>query len=176
MDLPVLHENLLAVQSEQVPWVKRNFPDRLDGHPLHGVVEELGELMDARTLPLTADALADALIYMCDYASACSLTLASCYANALGITMPLTTTPGDLLRCVGKLSHAHLKMAQKIRGSQDEHQAAKILQLGRLTRMLENYATQRGLNLANDLLDTWKEVRKRNWRDWPTGGGEDGAS
>lgn len=82
-----LHEEselsaLARCQVQLVDWQQHNFPGRPDWHPLLGAVEELGELAHAfikraqgiRGTPEEhkadiADALADILVYLCDFAN-----------------------------------------------------------------------------------------------------------
>lgn len=75
-------ETLRRVQAEAVPWVKHNFGDRPSWQPLLGAQEELGELAHAHLKEIQGirtdedheakakDAVADIIIFLCDYASA----------------------------------------------------------------------------------------------------------
>lgn len=73
---------LSKIQEEQKAWVKHNFGDRPSWQPLLGAVEELGELAHAHLKQAQGirinephfenkkDAIADIIIYLCDYCTA----------------------------------------------------------------------------------------------------------
>ena len=70
--------NLRQLQSEVGAWSRRNFPNNKPYHPLLGLMEELGELCHAHLKEeqgirevdpqAKGDAVADMVIYLCDYA------------------------------------------------------------------------------------------------------------
>ena len=84
---------LEELQDEQREWVKHNFPNRTNYHPLLGAVEEVGELChahlkheqgirgfeDIHTFKQYAeDAIGDIIIFLADYCSANDLSLQKC--------------------------------------------------------------------------------------------------
>ena len=80
--------SLKEVQVSQKPWVKHNFGDRPSWMPLVGVMEELGELAhhflkmaqgirgtNAEHMAQIKDAVADIVIFLCDFCSAMDIDL-----------------------------------------------------------------------------------------------------
>lgn len=86
-------DTLARLQREQVPWVQHNFPGRPAWMPLLGAQEELGELAHAHLKhaqgirtgedhkAAKADALADIVIYLADYATAEGIDLQAVVAE-----------------------------------------------------------------------------------------------
>lgn len=72
---------------------------------------------------------------------------------------------------VGELCHAHLKQEQKIRGTWQEHQVAKIDAVGDILVYLADYCTANMIDLQSAVELTWQQVVKRDWqKDKLTGG------
>jgi NTP pyrophosphatase (non-canonical NTP hydrolase) len=81
---------LKQLQEEQKPWVKHNFPERLDYHPFLGLMEEVGELAHSHLKLLQGirvnedhhakakDAVGDIVIFLADYCSARGYDLQEC--------------------------------------------------------------------------------------------------
>ena len=76
------------LQEQQRPWVAHNFPGRDSYYPLLGAVEEIGELAHAHLKRVQGirgtdeehhaaaqDAVADVVIFLADYCSACGYDL-----------------------------------------------------------------------------------------------------
>lgn len=70
---------------------------------------------------------------------------------------------------VGELSRAVRKRSEGIRSSED-HDAKEIDAIGDIFISLTQYCSLRGLNLAQCVLITWEEVRKRDWIRYPENG------
>lgn len=73
---------------------------------------------------------------------------------------------------VGELAHAHLKMEQKIRGSEQEHQTAKIDAVADIVIYLADYCERNGISMGRAVQDTWEKVSLRNWIDNPKDGSQ----
>lgn len=71
---------------------------------------------------------------------------------------------------LGELAHAHLKDVQGIRGTSDDHRAAKIDAVADVIIYLTDYCNLEDIDLRGAVLDTWTEVRARDWRADPTNG------
>lgn len=66
---------------------------------------------------------------------------------------------------LGELAHSFLKREQDIRGTADEH-AAKIKDAVADTIIfLCDFANAEGFSVDEVLVETWLEVRERNWRE-----------
>ena len=66
-----------------------------------------------------------------------------------------------LIEELGELAHAHLKQEQKIRMNED-HEAQKKDAIGDIVIFLIDYCNRNGFNLENCIIETWKEVQKRD--------------
>ena len=82
--------------------------------------------------------------------------------------------PNDKLMGVmeelGELCHAVLKRKQKIRGTKYEHDAAEADAIADLFIFLCHYCSLRGLNLEAIILQTWNQVKQRDWIKFPKNG------
>lgn len=65
---------------------------------------------------------------------------------------------------VGELAHAHLKMEQGIRGTPEEHLAAKKDAVGDIIIYLADYCWRNGFSLAVVVEETWSQVKERDWQ------------
>ena len=72
---------------------------------------------------------------------------------------------------IGELSRAHLKSLQGIRGSRDDHHAAKIDAIGDVVIFLADYCTANGIDFQSAVEDTWRDVKRRDWVSDPESGG-----
>ena len=77
-----------------------------------------------------------------------------------------------LVEEVGELAHAHLKMEQGIRGTEREHQIAKIDAIGDIVIYLADYCERNGISLEAAVRDTWEKVKKRDWNKNSLDGGD----
>ena len=64
---------------------------------------------------------------------------------------------------VGELMHAHLKMEQGIRLSED-HETKRKDAVGDILIYLMDYCAQTGIDIQECLETTWTQVQKRNWK------------
>jgi NTP pyrophosphatase (non-canonical NTP hydrolase) len=71
---------------------------------------------------------------------------------------------------VGELCHAHLKAEQGIRGTPEEHRAAKLDAVGDVVVYLADYCARNGLDLGQAVAATWASVRERDWVKFPGDG------
>lgn len=67
---------------------------------------------------------------------------------------------------VGELAHAHLKKAQGIRTNED-HDAKAADAVADIVIFLADYCSTVGIDLESVVLETWAEVRKRDWKANP---------
>ena len=65
---------------------------------------------------------------------------------------------------IGELNHAHLKMEQGIRGTPEEHQAAKEDAVADTIIYLADYCARNDINLARAVTTTWNKVKERDWQ------------
>lgn len=73
---------------------------------------------------------------------------------------------------LGELAHAHLKQRQGIRGTAEQHAAKAKDAVADVIIFLADYCTARGFDLQEAVEETWAQVKKREWRNDPTNGGQ----
>lgn len=73
---------------------------------------------------------------------------------------------------LGELAHAHLKASQGIRGTSEEHRAAKVDAVADVVVFLADYCSREGIDFAAAVSDTWAKVRLRDWKANPQNGQE----
>jgi len=135
--------------------------------PLLGIVEELGEYERARDVEARKDALADAVIFLCDYTSREGILLDHLVRMEYTDYINLRGKNGALV-CVGEMCHLTLKHHQGIRGMDDEEKYR--LELHKVVFRLLGYLDYEcWFQFNSDLLDItipiWKNVvSKRNWK------------
>lgn len=183
---------LRQLQEEQRPWVLHNFGERPSWMPLMGVVEELGELVEAATgsedcLESVGDAIADCIIFLADYCTAMSWELQSIWERRTRLQLDTPERARRLLVAVGRMQHHHLKRHQGIRGDWLEHESAgQEAAAALLAELVHIWAASapghpdipghmsRGRGAAEALLElvehTWSKVRQRDWKANPQSG------
>lgn len=166
---------------EQKPWVLHNFGERESWQPLLGIMEELGELTEAYNFETDEnernekikDAIADITIYITDYCNVMNFDITQLYMT--GTTgRAFTTTSGwnkilNLMIQVGRISHAHLKHAQKIRVSENHIENAKKF-VGEALFVIEELCMNIGYSYYNVVSKTWNDVKTRDWKKFPKNG------
>lgn len=178
------------LQYEIHEWAKTNFGNnqsKTDPHvcldsigSLLGVMEELGEYTatgESSNAEEMADALADMLIYLCDYASRTDteikVTQESYAAHGAKIVLDkigLAVLESPIVRLatiIGRLCHINLKRHQGIRGYNvgtkfhDENAAL----VSELFLAISSTCTLMILPITEY---TWGKVKQRNWKKNPT--------
>ena len=141
--------------------------------PLMGLVEELGEYVDAHEKPagteLAVDAIADMGIYFSDYWHRIYGGRADvCLDSFCGAHNYWDPSAGVLTRRLGTLYHVHLKRFQMIRGMADDHAYEAALleaQKGFFCALESLCETRYGKNLYDVTKGVFDEqVAKRNWK------------
>lgn len=69
-----------------------------------------------------------------------------------------------LVEEVGELAHAHLKAEQGIRGTAEEHHAAKIDAVGDAIVYLADYCWRNNISMQDAIETTWHTVQQRDWQ------------
>lgn len=85
---------------------------------------------------------------------------------------PSWTALVGMMEELGELAHAHLKMHQGIRGSQEQHAAAREDAVGDIVVYMLSYCTKVGIDLEKAIERTWAEVSQRNWKFDPNNGSQ----
>lgn len=73
----------------------------------------------------------------------------------------------------GELCHAHLKLHQGIRGTPEEHKAAKEDAAGDIFVYLMHYCTLNDISLEQAIFTVWSKVRRRDWEKARTVGSKE---
>ncbi|HZC29942.1 MAG TPA: hypothetical protein VE261_00380 [Gaiellaceae bacterium] len=166
MDSNVTHETReefwSRLQREQAIWVAHNFGNRPAYQPLLGIVEELGELAEAKTADDKADAVADVMIFMSDYCNA--LGIGDVNMAALVAAADREASMSSTVVIVGRLAHAALKREQGIRGDRSEHERAIARELAHIIANMQMRAGSLGTSLEKLVAGVWARVRERNWK------------
>jgi len=153
------------LQREHAPWCAHNFGDIPAYHPLLGIIEELGELEDAKNTDDIKDGLADTVVFMAHFSNAFEFDLDEIAARA----MKLGYRPVER-KAIGKLAHHFLKREQGIRGTPAEHREKILEALVEIYATLLDTATEYDLDLLQSVEETWAHVKKRDWKKNATTG------
>jgi NTP pyrophosphatase (non-canonical NTP hydrolase) len=70
---------------------------------------------------------------------------------------------------VGELSHHFLKRADNIRINENHEEKMKDA-VGDIILFLLNFCGLEGFSLEKELVKAWDEVKKRDWKNYPTNG------
>jgi len=70
---------------------------------------------------------------------------------------------------VGELAHSHLKSEQGIRTS-EAHTSKAMDAIGDIVIYLADYCQAKGWDFDRIVEETWREVKKRDWKKYPENG------
>lgn len=163
---------LMALTNSIGEWSAQNFGKQNPVNPLLGVVEELGEYARAEFLDEKMDALADCMIYICDYVH----RLDSCIVDADLIDNIIVINAGktpdyykqyydyELIDLAGDICHSALKHRQKIRNNENHLENIRI----NLKRLVVKLALETYLLKNQNIIDLTEQVfnetvSKRDW-------------
>lgn len=154
------------VQTEMVAWQQHNFPNRPNWIPLMGMVEEIGELVEAESkkgIEDTTDAIGDTAIYLADYCNGRKFSLYDLYYLSKSTDGWHTSNFMGLSIETGRLAHAHIKQFQGIRLNEGHEEKAKTA-ISRILFYLNDIAAAYNTTLADCIKETWAVVKKRDWQ------------
>ena len=173
---------LNRIQNEIGEWSFQNFGEQISKHtgwtmgatnPLLGLFEEIGEWFTSRTEADQIDAIADIMIYMCDFANRDECNLATALAMHRTTDDDPTQMVMDGMR---GLAHCHLKRHQGIRGfdHNEKYVVVRNAALNSIVRGLELYckANLPKVSPLTCLERVWVEVKARDWKKNPTDANE----
>ncbi len=158
--------DLNTLQQEVADWAARNFPSAKPHLPLLGIVEELGELYEARDAAQMKDAIGDVTVFAAHYCALNGLSLAEAISTATPVQ-----DPADAYLWLGRLAHSHLKLEEGIRGTPEQHRAAKQNALGQIVACLVRMAPATGACYREIVERVWSEVKQRDWQADRVNGG-----
>lgn len=154
---------LSQIQSEVAEWANRNFGEqrsKTNGMvlnslaPLLGIVEENGERYSALTDEQREDAVADTLIYLCDYLAREGVDIDDLPAGRPYISISVA---------IGQLAHCTLKRHQGIRGFDDPEKYATTRNQA-CADIIARFGNKYGeIKMLDILTSVWSTVKRRNW-------------
>jgi hypothetical protein len=158
--------DLNQLQKEMREWQAHNFPNRPSYIPLLGIVEEFGESCEPDSDWM--DAICDMIIYLADY------------SNSLGINLQEQFDPkfwfgdkehqNEIVIWLGKLSHSHIKLDQKIRMN-EQHREVSEKAIYNILNICYNAVEADGqFSFFEELKKVWTQVRQRDWIKFPKNG------
>jgi NTP pyrophosphatase (non-canonical NTP hydrolase) len=155
------------LQKVHKPWADHNFPNRKWFMPVLGIIEELGELDEAREAfdrEKVKDALGDTVIFMLDLCNQRGMDIGGIQKSA----MLGTTQESAIGRITGRLAHCALKLEQGIRSVSEVDLRQALVNVLRYCSFV---ADAYGWDLVAVAEETWEGVSKRDWKkDTQTGG------
>jgi NTP pyrophosphatase (non-canonical NTP hydrolase) len=158
-------------QEEDSIWVKKNFHEQVPEMaymPLLGIIEELGELQEAKDDEQRKDAIGDIMVYTNDYCSCMSFSLeglineVKCKQGSYEFMQQHSFKEKGLLIIIGRLCHSHLKQIQGIRMNED-HIISIRGSLRSIIAYLTTVCLDHNLSLETVVSDVWDVVKKRDW-------------
>jgi NTP pyrophosphatase (non-canonical NTP hydrolase) len=165
---------LARLQQEHFEWTQRNFPGQSHWECFLGLVEELGELTEAH-IKGDADGLKDAagdiIVYLAGYCTANNYNLQPCVDDYTKAEEYRAFGIKNVGVHVGRLAHAHLKMAQGIRGDKKKHIAEATDAIAGIYFSLRDVCTFNKLDLHECIESAWAQVKQRDWKKDPVNAG-----
>jgi NTP pyrophosphatase (non-canonical NTP hydrolase) len=169
------------IQSELKPWQLHNFGNRPSWQPLEGMIEEVGELCEAYEIIETydfdkfvedaKDAVADIVIYLMDFCNSMDIDLVQAYTGNTG-DFQATSSPMYILQIMknlGKVAHAHLKLKQGIRVTEDHIGNCKKY-CAMVLESVQYFCLNEEFELDSLVNTTWDSVKQRDWKKFPKNG------
>lgn len=159
---------LRVLHCENKKWVEKNFSNRAKHHPFLGIIEELGELDEAKTSEEIDDAVGDTMIFTADFCTAQDLP----FVELWKLARMTKVEEWSELAVIGRFSHALLKRDQKIRGSAQAHTEAIVagvvnvfhVLMGTYIALLNTSQLEAGKLVVESTQRAWEHVRDRVWR------------
>jgi len=164
-------------QEEVHTWSLQNFGEQPSLNPLLGVIEEIGEYYSSDSLEDKMDSVADAMIYIADFAARRGMSL-DLIVKRIGSCGPLSS-PHSRDECciidIGNLCHSVLKLEQGIRVDEN-HDEALLVSLARIIDWCRwsGGGGPMGLFLVTVVLPVWDKVKQRDWKANKVSGVVDG--
>lgn len=186
MDIAVIKR----IQVEVGEWSQQNFGDQESKHapgtvlaelcPLMGLFEEFGELVAAKTEQEGLDAVADILVYCCDFAYRDGFSLEQVLTSVDAARRKHDDAVLHITVALGQLAHCCLKRHQGIRGYDvaEKYETERNLCIAKIFAHLGAYVAEHHpqYTLTSILESVWQgEVVKRDWAADPKSGSTDDA-
>lgn len=159
-------EFLNDMQARQKAWSDKNFGQQPPYMPMFGIIEEIGELVQAHGSGSTEevkDAIGDIVIYLIAYCNSRSWPVHALWDEAPKEKDIDIITEDFYLETIRALAHHQLKGEQKIRGTQAKHDLAIRYRLGYLLFALGHLAQAYGETLWPLVGKVFDKVSLRDW-------------
>jgi hypothetical protein len=172
------------LQGEVMKWNLKNFPRAFPHQPTLGIVEEIGELMEADALCTSGQ---DGIAKLCDAVGDVAIYCAVfCGLNGFDLFQLAVKHENDynllvdrqdeirlgFIVVAGKLCHAFLKDEQKIRGH--HHRETMSACIGQIMSLLSALCRIYEIDILECIDVAWSEVSQRDWIKYPKTGVPDG--
>lgn len=154
---------LEIAQKEVGEWALRNFGEQGSYIPLMGMLEELGELCEARDrcdVGKMRDAIGDIGIYMLHYCAVRGWSMSELWDDRVGPT-------GPAMSAVRAICHSQIKGEQNIRGGTLKHDFLLKKELANLLWRMDQAAIDVGTDCLVLIYNTWELVKQRDWKKNP---------
>lgn len=147
------------LQAEHKQWCGRNFPNQKAHHCLLGMIEELGELSHAQLkmeqgirvnedhVAVRKDSIADLALYLIGF------------CNFYGVSLGIATLP-EFPWDVQSILLSMPRQVHKVCISNDDNRRVHAINL---LNDLSILSFNIDVNFEQNLLDTWEQVKQRNW-------------
>lgn len=172
-------------QAAVMKWTGHNFPRAQKHQPLLGIMEEIGELVEALEKsrgkpgdavvlsPEVEDAVGDTMVFLAHFSGMNGFSLIQCSAKQRDrfamMLHPQLNIRNELMKAVGKLAHAYLKDEQGIRRN-EKHRDNMMEQIGCIVDLLSQLCGNEGQGLLDATAKAWNEVKDRDWVKYPKTG------
>ena len=173
-------KSLQEIQTEQAEWSAYNFGPSVPSQQLMGIAEEVAELLMSHVSDDDSrkDAIADAGVFLLNYASAKQLDIQECIEKAAAERFTFADvrvdheldSVVDLQIFIGRLCHHQLKTEQNIRLNENHPEKIKMY-VGLMAMALDGVARSYcKSDLLTEINKTWESVRLRDFKKFPNNG------
>lgn len=175
-------------QGEVMRWNLHNFPNPRQYQPLLGVVEEIGELMEADAMLFACpekagesymefrDAIGDVAIYCAVFCGLNGIQLFEQTQKMAGHFAEPFYSQAEIrvafMIVSGRLCHSFLKDDQGIRGH--GHRDKMAQDIGKIMDLLSAMCRIYDIDFLECITDAWEEVSQRDWIKYPRTGRPEG--
>lgn len=155
--------NFEQIQKEHREWSQKNFPDQKAHHCLLGMIEEVGELAHAQLkfeqgirvnedhIAARKDAIADIALYLIGFCNYHKIPIGELFCTyEFAISLNATEILQNICHCIYDINIMSTWFVKKVR-------CVEIIS------HLYLFCRDINIDFEQNLLDTWEQVKKRDW-------------
>mgnify|MGYP007071573244 CR=1 FL=1 len=182
---------LTHIRCEHKEWTEHNFPGQLSHQPLLGIIEEIGELLEAINSKYSEtesfdnddikDAIADIFIFCVGYINVCckNFSINPKTLESMIIDIQKSEYEVYVIGLIAKMARQHLKMEQRIRCGIDDFVSQNNEEIKSLITEVMLYTVfcyyyfignQDMSGYLKNIIDVWDKVKARDWKKFPYNG------